>query len=323
MTTIDALDTIILQELLREGRRSFTSIAKDVGLTKEAVTKRAQDLKSSGVIVGATIQFNFQKFQYSAVAMILLSVDPVQVPQVINRMKEIPDVGGFRYYNSIYNIAAISRLKNLRDLELVKETISRKSSIHDIRTYLWLDVRNTPENIFPRSVVTNMPHEVGNIDNNRGQGSVKLDKLDMQIAEKLTANGRVSFKEIAEETKSSIDTIARRYKNLRKNNFLKVSIQINPLELGFQSILDFRIALVAQKETNQVVDQLSRICGVSYIVKIAGDYDLLLAALVKDTKDIIRINEEVAEVPNVKRIEGTLRQLRPVWPGQRQYLSTF
>ena len=60
----------------------------------------------------------------------------------------------------------------------------------------------------------------------------------MQIVEKLTKNGRLPFSKIAQEIGASTDTVARRYEKLRKNNFIKVSIQINPLELGYQAILD-------------------------------------------------------------------------------------
>jgi DNA-binding Lrp family transcriptional regulator len=93
--------------------------------------------------------------------------------------------------------------------------------------------------------------------------------------------------------------------------------------LGYQAILDSNIALTNQSETKEVVDKLSKIPGVTYLVKISGDCDLLVVALVKDCKDIIAINEEIIKIPHIKRMEPTIRQVYPAWPGPRQYISTF
>ena len=46
-------------------------------------------------------------------------------------------------------------------------------------------------------------------------------------------------------------------------------------------------------------------------------------ALVKDCRDIIAINEEIAKIPYIKRIDAAMRQVYPAWPSPRQYISTF
>jgi len=71
------------------------------------------------------------------------------------------------------------------------------------------------------------------------------------------------------------------------------------------------------------VDKLSIIPGVAYLVKISGDYDLLVVALVKDCKDITAINEKIVKIPYIQRMDATMRQVYPAWPGPRQYISTF
>ena len=65
------------------------------------------------------------------------------------------------------------------------------------------------------------------------------------------------------------------------------------------------------------MDKLSIIPGVVDLVKISGNYDLLVMALVKDCRDIIAINEEIAKIPYIKRIDAAMRQVYPVWPGPR------
>ncbi len=326
MAKIDDVDTKILKELLKDGRKSFASIAKEINLTKVAIAKRYQEMKKAGVIVGATIQYNYQKFGYSGVAMIFLSVESLHVDDVLEHLQKIPSIAGFRYFNSVYNLAAISMLRNLRDLEYVKEVMSRESPALEIKTYVWTDVRNTPENIFPNTLEREHQSHIEKssiVERRNVENTSRLDELDTQIVEKLTKNGKASLREIAQELRVSTDTIARRYENLRINNYIKVSIQINPLELGFQAILDIKIALSLQNQTNCIADKLAQITGVSYLVKISGDYDLLVSALVRDCYDIIRINEEIARIPHIKKMEATMRKVRSFWPGPRQYISTF
>jgi Lrp/AsnC family transcriptional regulator for asnA, asnC and gidA len=325
MKDLEEIDVRILKELLKDGRKSFTTIAEECQTSKDIVWKHYKDMTEVGIIVGATIQFNYPKFGYSGVAMIMLSVESQYVDDVFVRLKKTPDVDSFRYYNATYNLAAICHLKSLSDLAHVKELISKQSIINEIKTCLWTDVRNIPENILvgPFENKTEKANGSSQAGVDAQKSSVKIDEIDLQIVEKLTKNGRLPYSKIAQEIGVSTDTVARRYEKLRKNNFIKVLIQINPLELGYQAILDINIALTNQSKTKEMMDKLSIVPGVACLVAISGNYDLLVMALVKDCKDIIVINEEILKIPYIKRMDAAMRQVYPVWPSRRQYISTF
>jgi DNA-binding Lrp family transcriptional regulator len=325
MKDLEEIDVKILKELLKDGRKSFTTIAEECHTSKDIIWKHYKNMRDAGIIVGATIQFNYPKFGYSGVAMITISVESQYVTDVFERLKKTPDITCFRYYNAAHNLVAISLVKSLRDLERVKELISKQSIINEIKTCLWTDARNIPENILVGIFEnkTEKASETSQVGTDAQKSSVKIDEIDMQIVEKLTKNGRLSFSKIAQEIGASTDTVVRRYGKLRKDNFIKVSIQINPLELGYQAIIDINIALANQSKAKEVVDKLSIIPGVANLVKISGNYDLLVMALVKDCKDIIAINEEITKIPYIKRIDAAMRQVYPAWPSPRQYISTF
>ena len=274
MKDLEEIDVKILRELLKDGRKSFTTIAEECHTSKDIVWKHYKNMTAAGIIVGATIQFNYPKFGYTGLAMMTLSVESQYVTDVFERLKKIPDLISFRCYNASHNLAAISRLKSLRDLERIKELINRQSTINEIKICLWTDVRNIPENI----LVGTFEHKTEKANGKRSEAgvdaqksSVKIDEIDMQIVEKLIKNGRLPFSKIAQEIGVSTDTVARRYEKLRKNNLIKVLIQINPLELGYQAILDINIALTNQSKTKEVVDKLSILPGVAYLVKISGE----------------------------------------------------
>jgi Lrp/AsnC family transcriptional regulator for asnA, asnC and gidA len=185
-------------------------------------------------------------------------------------------------------------------------------------------VKNSPENILKtfENKTEKVDEKSSQADPGTYSNAIKLDEIDMQIVEKLTKNGRASFRKIAQEIGISTDTVARRYQKLIENKFIKVSIQINPTTLGYQALVTFLIEITNHDKNRIIVEKLSKIPRVSYIATIAGAYDLRVVALVKDLKEIFAINEEIEKVPFIKRIETSLRSPR-VWPVPRQYMSTL
>ena len=65
----------ILTELLADGRKSDSDIAKKIGLTKEIVKENYNKMEEIGIITGATIHINYKSFGYKAVGHILINVD--------------------------------------------------------------------------------------------------------------------------------------------------------------------------------------------------------------------------------------------------------
>jgi Lrp/AsnC family transcriptional regulator for asnA, asnC and gidA len=325
MKPIDEIDTAILKNLFEDGRKNFTLIAEECHVSKDIIWKHYMRMKRAGIIVGATIEFNYPRFGYNAVANLLLNVESQYIDEVFEYLRNIPDVETCRQYNSQYNIITVSKLRSLRDLERIKEVVNKKSLINEIKTLLWIDVKNLPENIL-RSTFEN---ETAKVDQKSSQAdpgacssAMKLDEIDLQIVEKLTKNGRAPFRKIAQEMGISTGTVARRYQKLLENKFIKVTIQINPAKLGYKALVTFLIEITNHDKIRDIVEKLSKIPRVSYIATLAGAYDLRVVALVKDLKEIFTINEEIEKVPFIKRIETSLRSPR-LWPVPHQYISTL
>ncbi len=320
MRDLEQIDIKILKALLRDGRTNFTDIAKNCQTSDKVIWKHFIELKRSDIIVGSTIEINVPKLGFDAVAMIMMNVESQNVEDVCSRLQKILFLNGgaFKYYNSIYNVAAIVLLKNLRDLENVKQSINRQNQINDFKTYIWTDCRNIPENIF-----SDPDCDISDVTVPTKAPTYNLDAVDQKIIDALMLNGRLTFNRLGQQIGVSTATVSRRYEKLKMGNYIKAVIQFNPLEVGFQNILEISLALADQSEVNRITDKLSKIPGVSYIVKISGNFDLSAVALVKDCKDIIRINDEILKIPHIKKMEGTLRRIPPVWPGPHQYISTF
>jgi Lrp/AsnC family transcriptional regulator, regulator for asnA, asnC and gidA len=324
MKDLEPIDIKILRELLKDGRKSFTAIAKECQTSDDIIGDRFKELEKAGIIVGATIQFNFKKLGYSGVASTMINVESQDLEDTLGRISKIPDIRSVSVlYNSPFNISAVFTLKDLGDLERVKQVVCRQNRINAIRTYIWTDVKNMVENIFGDSTEKNNHKTPVKNPQLNNQENMNIDEIDTKIINLLSENGRLAFSKIAQQVGASTATVARKYERLRNHNLIKVSIQINPKQLGYQSILTVNLLLSDPNEMNETVEKLSKIPGVTYILKISGVFDISFVALVKDCKSIFEINDQILKIPHIKGIEANLRLLPDAWPTQRQYITTF
>lgn len=323
MTSIDEIDAITLYELLKDGRKSIVAIAEEHGVSKDVIWNHYVSLRKAGIIVGSTIQYNYQAFGYEGVATLMLNVESQYLTETLEKLRKIPEFHTLRQYDSPYNIYVITTVKDLKNLDRIKEMIRRQNPITAIRTNVWLDCRNTPENLVLENIKDESIRKNANQIKQIKKIDVKIDSTDLKIVEKLVGDGSCSFKKIGESVGISTDTAIRRYKKLVDNGFIKVSIQFNPLLLGYNAIVAFLISSSSQKESSQHIEKLGVIPHLSYLVKVSGDFELQLCFLVKNFQELFEINKCITELPDIAKIEATLREVPKSWPGPRQYISTF
>ena len=283
-------------------------------------------MEKKGIINGATVQMNFSQFGYDALATLLINVDAQQLEQIMEYIGKITEIRTYRQYNSVYNLRAVATLKDLNELDQVKQIIRRKLPITGLKTYIWTAVRNIPENLnlvgttegFGETDITNSGKVIYDPDK-----EIIIDDYDRQIVQKLTLDGRMSFTQIAKEIGFSTDTVVKRYHKLRNSGAIKVSIQINPNKIGYNSILDFNISsTLLGKLSYSVFDLLAEVPDVIIITKTSGDYDLQLTAMIRDVAQSFAIQDQIARVCGVTKIEVSARKIPERWPTPQQYIST-
>ncbi|HLN89402.1 MAG TPA: Lrp/AsnC family transcriptional regulator [Candidatus Binatia bacterium] len=327
MPNINQLDARIIKILLENGRTGYDEIAKECGVSKNKVWKRCMSMKKKGIINGATVQINFGLFGYDALATLLINVESQQMEQVMDFIGKITEVRSQRQYYSAYNIRAVAALRDLNELDHVKQVIKRKLPTMGLKTYIWTGVRNIPENLN----LTGTLEDTGETNQRNLSGTIVLpsegivvDDLDKRIVEKLNVDGRESFTSIAKDLGLSTDTVVKRYHKLRKNGALKVSVQINPNKIGYASILDFNIAFTASGALlDTVVESLAKIPDVIIITKTSGDYDLQVTAMVRDISESFAIQDQIARTCGVTKMEASARKIPDKWPTPQQYITTF
>ena len=282
-------------------------------------------MQKNGIITGATIHINYKSFGYKAVAHILIAVDPQQEDQLITHLQKMPEVFSAYRRGVKGNIDVVTILKTLEQLNEFKDTIKRHFSVLEIKTAIWTDVKEMHENLTiisndGKTAVESASYQAKTLKIN--PQTVTLDKVDEKIADKLAENGRATFETLSKELGISYDTAKRRYQKLKKNGALKVTIQINPIKIGYQAIGVF-FAVISNEESLSIVKEISKIPDVISIMKTTGDYDLQIWVMIKNISQLLSIQEKLRNIEKITKIDMEITEMKEKWPTPRQYISTF
>lgn len=101
---IDHIDKKIINELIKDGRKSYVELAEKVGLSRVAVKDRIQTLLDEGVIEQFTIAVNSEKFGKEVSAFFEVDVEPKQLQVVAKNLADNPNVA------SIYQMTGPSTM---------------------------------------------------------------------------------------------------------------------------------------------------------------------------------------------------------------------
>jgi Lrp/AsnC family transcriptional regulator for asnA, asnC and gidA len=146
---IDELDIKIIKELLRNSRTSFSEIAKKFGVTTTTINNRFNELKESGIITGSTVLVDLAHFGVECDGTLLLNVDPQRIDEFLRDSKKM--LGEFfampQKLNDKYNVSVWSPIKNLRELENLKQSLKQHSAVIDVKTHIWTYMKVHPDNL--------------------------------------------------------------------------------------------------------------------------------------------------------------------------------
>ena len=123
-----------------------------------------------------------------------------------------------------------------------------------------------------------------------------MDQYDHKIMQLLAGNGRITGAAISRKISLSLPAVTERLRKLDRSGFIdKYTIQMNRQKLDMQ-LLAFIQVWIDHSKAGNVSENIIALNEVLECHHIAGEYDLLLKVLVKDTAAL----EELL----VKKIKG-------------------
>ncbi len=137
----------------------------------------------------------------------------------------------------------------------------------------------------------------------RPPGPVHLDEMSKAIIEKLQQDGRRSYAAIGKAVGLSEAAVRQRVQRLIDAGVMQIVAVTDPLQMGFSR--QAMIGIRCQGDSTRVVERLSDLSAVDYVVLTAGTFDVLVEVVCADDHELLElINTEIRAIPGVASTES-------------------
>ena len=89
---MDTKDMKILNILMKDGRKPYTEIAKELGTSESSIRKRVRKMEDEGIIKGYKVEVEPSKIGYNVVALTGFDTNPEDFLTVANKLCEFDEV---------------------------------------------------------------------------------------------------------------------------------------------------------------------------------------------------------------------------------------
>jgi Lrp/AsnC family transcriptional regulator for asnA, asnC and gidA len=129
--------------------------------------------------------------------------------------------------------------------------------------------------------------------------SARVDAVDRRIVAALQRDGRRPFTSIGRELGLSEAAVRQRVARLQATGIMQVVAVADPMALGYQSMAMVAIS-VDGRARKQVAEAVGRRPEVSYLVLVAGSFDMLAEVVCEDNDHLLRLLEDLAGIEGVR-----------------------
>jgi Lrp/AsnC family transcriptional regulator, regulator for asnA, asnC and gidA len=135
---VDPVDRRIVAALQRDGRRPFTAIARDLGISEAAVRQRVTRLQSAGVMQVVAVA-DPMTLGFKTMAMVAISVDGRARKQAAEAVRRLPEVSYLVLTAGSFDmLAEVVCEDNDHLLRLLSEDLARIDGVRQTQTFMYL-----------------------------------------------------------------------------------------------------------------------------------------------------------------------------------------
>jgi DNA-binding Lrp family transcriptional regulator len=143
-TTMDDIDSRIIEALRADGRASITAVAEAAHVSRANAYARLSRLLEDGVITGFTAKVDPVRSGRGSSAYVTLRVEQAGWHELRDRLREIPEVEHFALVGGDFDVILLVRARDNEDLRrLVLETLPGIPSVRDTKTSLIFEDHDT------------------------------------------------------------------------------------------------------------------------------------------------------------------------------------
>ncbi len=137
---IDKLDRKLIEELQKDGRKSYTELASKLGITEGTVRKRVRNLVDRGMMKIVAVP-NVSELGYTLMSIIGMQVKMVDLRKVADALAKKANVCHLAFVAGRYDLMALVVARSHKELSnFIEKEISTIPSVLRTETFVNLDV---------------------------------------------------------------------------------------------------------------------------------------------------------------------------------------
>ncbi len=137
---MDRIDLHILNELTKNAKKPFLTMAKELEVMPITVQKRYEKMRKDGIIIMATTVVDLSKLNFQGSAFLMITKSTTRAAEkVINRLLETKNVIIVSEIIGDFDILAIAYFKSFKSLTELVEKIRNLSCVNHVETALSKD----------------------------------------------------------------------------------------------------------------------------------------------------------------------------------------
>jgi DNA-binding Lrp family transcriptional regulator len=306
------LDRAIIRILQADGRRSYLSIAAELGVSEKTVRKRVQELRATGVIEITTVT-DPQLLGYGAMALVGVRLDGSRpASEIASRLALLDAVDYVVVTTGRFELFVEVVCRDSHELlATVQGEIAPAAGVREAEVFPYLRFHYQQ----PRWEAARWKHP----ESEPTAEPIELDDLDRAILVELNVDGRVPLQRVARKLIVSLSLVRQRFTRMVGSGAVRVIAITNPNSLGFTTVAWLGISVAPGAAVRAVADEVAALASVAYLVICAGRFDIFAEAICTDPDDLLRVlDDEVRPLAGIARLESFIyldlhyKRLRPL-----------
>lgn len=280
---VDKIDSKIILELQKDGRRSYYDLAKQLGLSVATVARRINNLVKNVISIQVIpVEYLTNK---QVKILLIIHADVNRIDEVCDKLGSIPEVNLIQTVFGRYDIMLKATFYSIEELNNFAKAVSQINGVRRTWSFIILEVKKTYNSILLSEAMISHKLE-------------EIDDTDRQIITELEKNGRCSYKYLAKELGVSSSTIARRFKNLYDSGIIKVTA-VPKIKKG--ELPDAIIFISAEtSKINEVCNRLVNYSNIYMVEVYLGLFNIIIGIQSVSQKDLYDfIKNELLNIPGV------------------------
>jgi Lrp/AsnC family leucine-responsive transcriptional regulator len=296
---LDAKDKQLLAHLALDARQSYSTLAKHVLLSPDAVKYRLERLRKRRVLLGARTLLNLAPLGYASYHLFLSVHPPQEHESKLVAFFDDPRINASLQYLGKWDYEISVRTKDAKELDAFRTMLSQSCNVHDERVIELLGtIKSTalPEKIFPGIRQPKKEHAP------RNTVPADIDEVDVTLLHTIADEADLRIEEIAKRSGLSREQVTYRMRKLENAGIIVgYTPVINYALLGF-SIHALLFTFQARNPERELAlaEFLRQHPSVLWAVRTLGGWDLLIYVISRDTTDlydtVIKLREEYSDL---------------------------